>query len=111
MESMVSGTVFYVQRSPLSPASRVTVRLADVSHADAPAEVVAEQVIEANGGQVPFAFALTYDPEQIDQEADYAVSAQIDEEGHVFWITTERHAVITHGNPVADLQLRLDPAG
>lgn len=110
MESVVSGTVFYVQRSALSTTARVTVRLADVSHADAPPAVIAEQVIETDGRQVPFAFSLAYDPAQIDQEADYAVSAQIDEEGHVFWTTTERHAVITGGNPIADLQLRLDPA-
>jgi len=67
----VSGTVAYRERIALPPTAVIKVQLVDVSRADAPAVVVGEQLIEAGGRQVPFAFKIPYDPARIDQH--YAV--------------------------------------
>ena len=107
-DPVVTGSIFFLQRIALLPTARVIVHLADVSGAEA--EVISRQVIEANGGQVPFGFELSYQPRQIDESHEYAVSAQIEEDGRVTWITTKRYAALTLGNPIEDLQLRLDPA-
>jgi uncharacterized lipoprotein YbaY len=95
----VTGTVTYRQRSALPPQAVIEVKLLDVSRADAPAIEIASQTIQANGRQVPFAFELPYDPAQIDPRFNYAVQARITVDGQLKFITTERFAVITQGNP------------
>ncbi len=52
----VTGTVTYLQRIALPPDAVVTIRIEDVSKADAPAEVIGEQVIQTEGAQVPIPF-------------------------------------------------------
>lgn len=108
--SMVTGQVTYLQRVALSPSAVVDVTLADVSRADAPAVVIATQRIETLGRQVPFAFALAYDPARIDQRFTYAVSARISDAGRLLFVSTRRYAVITGGSPQADVEIVVDPA-
>ena len=63
-EASLDGEVFYLQRIALPPSATLSVSLQDVSLADAPAVVLAEQ----NGpikGQVPLPFHLSYDPAQV----------------------------------------------
>jgi putative lipoprotein len=55
---VVQGTVNYRQRVSLPPDAVVRVQLVDAARADAPATVLAEQVIATRGDQVPFAFTL-----------------------------------------------------
>lgn len=95
----VTGTVTYLERIALPPNAVVIVRLVDVSRADAPAVILVEQQIATNGKQVPFAFTLTYDPARIDPRSTYAVQARIEVDGQLWFVTTERYAVITQGNP------------
>jgi putative lipoprotein len=103
----VSGTVTYRQRIALPPGAVVTVQLADVSLADAPATVLGEQRIEANGRQVPFPFTIPYDPANIVASHTYAVQARIEDGGRLLFITDQRYAVLTRGAPAAaDLVLR-----
>ena len=59
--SKVTGSVTYRERIALPPSAVVTVKLVDVSLADAPSVLIAEQVIRTEGRQVPFEFALDYD--------------------------------------------------
>ena len=47
--SKVTGTVSYRERIALPPAATIRVQLVDVSRADAPADVLGEQLIEAAG--------------------------------------------------------------
>jgi uncharacterized lipoprotein YbaY len=58
----------------------VTVTLADVSLADAPAQMIARQVI-AEPGQPPIPFELRYDPATIIPNHTYAVQARIEDGG------------------------------
>lgn len=95
----VTGTVSYRQRSALPPNAEVTVRLVDVSRADAPAVELAVQTFVTGGKQVPFPFSLSYDPAAIDQRFNYAVQAEIHVDGQLSFITTQSYPVITRGNP------------
>jgi putative lipoprotein len=106
----VTGTVTYLQRSALPPTATVRVQLADVSRADAPAAVLAEQRIEAQGRQVPFAFELPYDPAAIDARMTYAVQARIEDGSRLLFINDTRYAVITRGAPT-HVEMVLRPVG
>ena len=57
----VSGWVSHRQRVALPPGAVVTVRLSDVSRADAPSTVIAKEVIEPEH-QVPIPFSLAVAP-------------------------------------------------
>jgi len=96
--AMVTGTVTYRQRIAMPPGVIVEVTLSDVSLADAPAVVLAREEIKPTT-QVPIPFTLKYDASQIDQTHSYAVSARILVEGKLWFTSTARYLVITHGNP------------
>ena len=75
----------------------VTVRLVDVSLADAPSVLVAEQVITTAGRQVPFEFALGYDASRIQPSHTYAVQVRIEDGGRLLFISDTMNPVITRG--------------
>jgi NAD(P)-dependent dehydrogenase (short-subunit alcohol dehydrogenase family)/uncharacterized lipoprotein YbaY len=97
--SKVTGTVSYRERIALPPAATIRVQLVDVSRADAPADVLGEQLIEAAGRQVPFAFEIPYDPARIDERMSYAVQARIEDGGRLLFISDQHYSVITQGAP------------
>jgi putative lipoprotein len=103
----VTGTVAYRERIALPPDAVIKLQLVDVSRADAPAVVIGEQVFEAGGRQVPFAFEIPYDPSKIDERMSYAVQARIEEGGRLRFISDRRYPVITRDAPTkVDLMLR-----
>lgn len=103
----VTGTLTYRERMALPAAARIVVKLVDVSRADAPAIVLGEQTIEANGRQVPFAFAIRYDAAGIEANRMYAVQARIEFEGTLQFITDQSYPVITRDRPThVDLVLK-----
>jgi putative lipoprotein len=102
----VTGTVTYLSRIALPPDSVVVVRLVDVSRADAPADLIAEQRIATAGKQVPIGFELAYDPAAVDPRRIYAVQARIELQGQLRFISDRRYEVVTGGRPSnADLVL------
>ncbi|WP_047335800.1 YbaY family lipoprotein [Pseudomonas protegens] len=106
-KASLDGEVFYLQRIALPPAATLSVSLQDVSLADAPAVVLAEQ----NGpvkGQVPLPFHLSYDPAQVKPGHRYWVSARIEVAGQLVFITTENNAVKLDGSDPQPLKLRVD---
>lgn len=106
-KASLDGEVFYLQRIALPPAATLSVSLQDVSLADAPAVVLAEQ----NGpvkGQVPLPFHLSYDPAQVKPGHRYSVSARIEVAGQLVFITTENNAVKLDGSDPQPLKLRVD---
>ena len=94
----LSGTVSYREAVTLSPDAVLTVELADVSRQDAPARILAEQII-ANPGASPIPFELSYDPDAIVPGHSYAVQARIEWEGRLLFINDRRHCVISRGCP------------
>ncbi len=87
--------VIYLDRSMLPPGSVLKVQLADVSKMDAKAEVISEQEIELNGAP-PYNVALEYDESKIADRHRYSVSARIENQGKLLYIST------THNNPFAE---------
>ena len=94
----VTGTVTYRERIALTPGAVVEVRLLDVSLADAPAKLIAEQTITSEH-QVPIAFELTYDPADIDARLSYAVRAAIYNGERLLFTTDRNYPVLTRGHP------------
>ncbi|MBK6349977.1 MAG: YbaY family lipoprotein [Proteobacteria bacterium] len=93
------GSITYRERIALPPTAVVTVRLVDVSLADAPSVLVAEQVIRTAGQQVPFEFALDYDASRIQPSHAYAVQVRIEDGGRLLFISDTMNPVITRGAP------------
>jgi putative lipoprotein len=95
----VTGSVTYRERIALRPTAVVTVRLEDVSLADAPSVLIAEQVIRTEGRQVPFEFALAYDASRILPSHTYAVQVRIEDGGKLLFISDTMNPVITRDAP------------
>lgn len=106
-KASLDGEVFYLQRIALPPSATLSVSLQDVSLADAPAVVLAQQKGPIEG-QVPLPFHLSYDPAQIKPGHRYSVSARIEVNGELMFITTENHAVQLDGNDPQPLKIRVD---
>jgi len=103
----VTGTVSYRERIALPAGSVVTVTLQDVSLADAPAKVIAKHRFETNGKQVPFDFKLAYHTSKIDSRHRYSVSARIEVNGKLRFITDTSYPVITDSNSTDHVDLHL----
>ncbi len=104
----LSGTVAYRERIALPPNAVLTVRLLDVSRADAASTTIAETVIPTAGRQVPIPFALAYDPARITARNRYVVRATIgDAAGVMLWTTDTSYPVVTNGAATSGLQLVL----
>ena len=111
-DATLTGTVTYLQRIALPPDAVVTVRLLDVSLADAPSVTLAEQTIPTEGRNVPIAYALTYDPGRIEPRHRYAVRAEIrDGAGALRWTTDTTVPVLTQGAPSDDVEIRVVQVG
>jgi putative lipoprotein len=106
-KTSLDGEVFYLQRIALPPTAILSVSLQDVSLADAPAVVLDEQMGPVKG-QVPLPFHLSYDPAQVKPGHRYSVSARIEVDGKLVFITTEHHAVQLDGSDPQPLKIRVD---
>jgi len=92
-QQILSGKVMYRERIAMPEGATVTVTLEDVSLADAPSKVIAEQHID-DPGQVPVPFTLRYAKDAVvhDHPMAYAVRAEIrGADGQLLWLNTERH--------------------
>jgi len=109
---VITGTVLYRERIALPADAQVEVRLEDVTRADAPADVIAEKTVAADGTQVPIPFELRYAPERIQPNHRYAVRASIRApSGDLMFAATTQHAVLERGaadQDVAILVQRVD---
>ena len=111
-KASVTGTVTYRQRIALPPEAVLTVRIEDVSLADAPAEVVGEQVIKTEGAQVPIPFVVSYEPENIIENHRYSLRVRIEDgAGRLLFINDTDVPVITNGNPTEDIEVVVIPTG
>jgi len=89
----------------------VTVRIEDVSKADAPAKVIGEQVIQTDGAQVPVPFAVPYDPGEIEDNHSYSLRVRIEDgTGRLLFINDSSIPVITQGNPTQEIEVIVVPA-
>lgn len=101
----VTGTVTFRERIALPPGAVVTVRVVDVSRADAPATVLAATAITVEG-QVPVPFTVTVDAADVDERASISVWARLRSAVGV-WQTDSHTAVLTRGaSDTADVVVR-----
>jgi putative lipoprotein len=109
-DTAVTGTVTYLQRIALPPEAVMTVRIEDVSRADAPAEVIGEQVVQTKGRQVPFSFKVPYDASKIEENHTYSLRVRIEDgTGNLLFINDTSVPVITLGNPSQDVEVIVVP--
>jgi putative lipoprotein len=102
---VVSGTVSFRERIALPPGAVVTVRVADVSRADGPAVILAQNAIEV-AGQVPVPFELAVDAADVDARADIAVWARLRSTVGT-WVSDTHTPVLTRGaGNTADVVVR-----
>ena len=91
-EIAISGEVSYRERIALPPNAILTVRLSDVSLADVPESVIAEQEV-AQAGQVPIRFEMKLDRTAIQPGMSYALQARITVDDTLWFINDERYEV------------------
>lgn len=89
-EKVLTGEVLYRERIALPPNAKLKVELADVSLADAPAAIVAEQEL-ANFGQVAAKFELRFDSAAIQPGHSFALQARITVDNQLWFLNDERH--------------------
>ncbi|SQI38499.1 Uncharacterised protein [Leminorella richardii] len=95
----VTGSVAYRERIALPKNANVTVTLADISRADAPARVLSSVTFPAKGKQVPFSFSLPYKPEQLVGAQTVSLFATISVDGKLLYTSTSVNEVLTNGSP------------
>lgn len=94
----VDVTATYRERIMLTPGHKLTVTLADVSLADAPARELDRVEMTLDGRSPPYQVRLKVPANQIDQRHEYAVRAEIrDPSGALRFTTDTRHSVLTRG--------------
>ena len=98
-QAQITGTVSYLVRSALPPDAIMQVELQDVSRADAPATTIGEDRIAPGQHSMPIAFALKFNPSEIDPHHVYAVNARITVEGQLRFINDRTYLVLTQGHP------------
>lgn len=92
----------YRERVALSPGHKLTVTVADVSLADAPAVELDRVDVMLDGRAPPYRVYLEVPHSQIQQNHEYAVRAEIrDPNGRLRFTTDTRHSVLTRGAPNA----------
>ena len=100
--TIVTVEAGYRERILLPPGHVLTVRIEDVSLADAPAAVLAEATEPLDGRAPPYTVTLGVPTSQIDPRHTYAARASIhDADGKLVFVTTDRHAVLTRDAPAA----------
>lgn len=94
--TVLRGTVNYLERMALPNGATVIVQLADVSRADAPAKIIAEdRITGAKGSPVPY--RLSFDHARIDLRHRYALQARIVDGDRLLFITKKHRAVFAGG--------------
>ena len=98
--TQVQVTATYRERIMLPPGHVLTVKVEDVSRADAPARVLAEATQRLDGRGPPYAVTLSVPNDRIDSRMEYAARAEIrDPSGALRFTTDTRHSVLTRGAP------------
>jgi putative lipoprotein len=104
----VTGTIASSDGFVLAPGSQVEVTLADVSRADAPAVVLAQETLPITGPyQLPF--SLPYNLAEIDPNHTYVVSARVtDKAGQLRYLNLQSVPVLTRG-ALSHVEVVVDP--
>jgi uncharacterized lipoprotein YbaY len=115
MKLLVRGEALFPENAPAVSGATLYVRLQDVSYADAPARLIAEQVIPdvSWSGKGPHRVEFALEGSVPDERADYAVAAHLDVDGdgrvsRGDYLSLERHPVRAARDP-GPVSVRLEP--
>jgi len=91
---LVRGSLAYRERVALPPDSAAHISVLDVSIADRAADVIAAEIVELQGRQVPITFEIPVDRKKLQSNHRYALRGTIQSSsGDLLWTTTEVHVV------------------
>lgn len=103
---VVKGEIKFAGKPALPPSAKTYVRLLNTSLADAPSNVVAEQVIDhiASSLSKNERVAFRLEPDSIDERDSYTVSVLVDLDGDGKvskgdYISMQSYPVLTFGSP------------
>jgi putative lipoprotein len=102
----ISGTVAYREKIALPSNAIVTVRLEDVSVADAPSKLVSELRFATGGKQVPFKFKLPYVDSALKKGWRYQLRASIQSGGAMLFTTTQAYPLVAQQTKPVNLLLQ-----
>lgn len=98
-DGTVTGKVLWGDADvDLPEGAVITVKLLDISHADAPSVSLGEHVI-TDARSLPVKFRIPYDKDAIDDRNEYSLSARIELNGGLLYVNDTVHLVLTRGNP------------
>lgn len=96
--SKISGEFTYRERIALPPNTYATVKLNNISKADAPSVTLTELKIDLNGKSVPISYELSAPNIRLNPKNRYAVRVEIrDESDRLLWTTDQVHSVEPQG--------------
>jgi len=107
---VITGTVTYAQRLTLPADAQIEVILVDTSAPDVTTQLIGQQLITANGKQVPIAFKIEYPVEQIDPTHVYTLQARITLGNQPLFDTPQPIPVLTASSPVTNVEIAVQPA-
>lgn len=110
-DGLMSGTITYRVRLALARDAEIRTKLVDVSGGNTAETIIAEESFSADNRQVPIPFQLRYERNAINTRNRYVVRAEIFTDGKRIFATDTDYAVITQGNPSANIVLTLVQAG
>ncbi|MYB77291.1 MAG: hypothetical protein F4X83_09380 [Chloroflexi bacterium] len=94
----VTGKVTYGRNNNLPEGAKLIAQIRDTSLADAPSDLIAEQVI-VDPGNSPISFKIRYDKDKIEKNRLYSLSMHIvDANGKLLFINDTVYEVITRGH-------------
>jgi putative lipoprotein len=109
-QSSVSGEITFQGDTGIPNEATITVQIQDTSLADAPAEVIGEQVI-TDAEEFPVSYDVSYDPLAATNHT-YTMSARITgSDGSLLYINDTAIRVITDGNPTEDVEIPVIQVG
>jgi putative lipoprotein len=104
----LTGTVSVQEHIALAPDTQLRVRLEEVPRGDGPPQFIAETTIPRIG-QPPVRFRIAIDPRWIDPKRNYMLTARIEREEQVLFISDPPVRVLTGGNP-SQVEIVVRPA-
>ena len=109
--SAISGMVTFLEAITVPDNATLIVQIQDTSLADAPAQVIGEQVITMPG-RFPIAFEVPYDLDDIIESHSYSMSARIiASDDSLLFINDTNIAVITRDNPTENVEIPVIQVG
>ena len=98
-DGTVTGKVYFGGGDvELPEGAVVTVKLLDISYADAPSMTLGEHIID-DARSLPLKFRIPYDKDAIDDRNEYSLSTRIELDGRLLYINDTVHPVIAGNNP------------